>query len=438
MLFATILALEFFLIYKVWTEEDNTKLFLWFMTAIIMLPPGFKLRPGVPNVNWMFPIVYTVRIVRDKSWKYYWKCYPLRMIYLIVLVFHFVQPIFSKFMSVPMTYFYIVQYVMMTYLYLFIGYCMGPDVKKLSQYKDWIYLLVLILFLIAVYSKMKNFNFITAGLNENSLWSAEKALSERGFRVTATQESPNIFGFINVLLALFIYSIDEKMWKKAALVFMVFVNIVLSATRAPFVGLVAMSALYLFFEDIKKLVRFAMIGGVSVVVLINVFGSNPAVEKYLGGVIDIFTTGGQNTGGSNVEDRGKQMDAAVEIADGSPYWGCGNRYCEEIQNENSIMHVFYKADLLGAEGYLFYTLIDYGYVYTALVGIFFGLLILYILFNLKTDKRVAVMALCATFTLVIHLMTSRPNNSWQVFMPFMGACVYYLQFKKQFTEEENE
>ena len=67
MIFAIILGLEIFLGYKVWTEEDRTRLFLWFMSAIFLLPPNFKLMPGVPSVNWLFPIICTARFVREKT-----------------------------------------------------------------------------------------------------------------------------------------------------------------------------------------------------------------------------------------------------------------------------------------------------------------------------------------------------------------------------------
>ena len=438
MIFAIILGLETFLGYKVWTEEDRTRLFLWFMSAIFLLPPNFKLMPGVPSVNWLFPIICTARFVREKTIKECWKAYPLRTVYTVMLVFHFVQPFFARFLDFRMTYFYIVQYVMITYLYLFLGFCIHPNIKELFQYKKWIYILIGVLFLISAYSKATNFNFITAGLNNNSFWSADMLYNDRGFRVTATQDSPNIFGFINVLLALFVYAIDDKYWRKAAAVGMLVFNIIVCGTRTPFVGFVLMSSLYLFFEDMKKLFRMSLIGAVAGVIAINVLGSNPVVEKYLGGVVDLFTTGGQNTGGSSVEGRGKQLDAAIAIADTCPVWGSGNGYCEEFQREDSPFYVFYNSDLLGAEGYVFYTFIDYGYVYTGICGLLYASVAVILLVNLRRDKRVAVLALCTFACLMLHLVTSRPNNNWQVFMPFIGACMYYLLFKDTFKELEGE
>ena len=91
MIFAFELLVEAFLIYKVWTERDRTRLFLWFMSAMILLHPMLKLMPGIPSVNWMFPVVCLARVIKERRLGVSWRSFPLKHIYGAILIFHFLQ-----------------------------------------------------------------------------------------------------------------------------------------------------------------------------------------------------------------------------------------------------------------------------------------------------------------------------------------------------------
>lgn len=129
---------------------------------------------------------------KRKSLKENWKNFPLKYIYGVILAFHFLQPLFVSWRGMGSTYFYVIQYVMTTYLHVFLGFCIAPDYKKLMEHKKWMYSLLLILFVIAVICRVTTYNFISNTLSEESIWTSDRAQSERGFRVTATLSSPNI------------------------------------------------------------------------------------------------------------------------------------------------------------------------------------------------------------------------------------------------------
>ena len=207
MIFAFELLVEAFLIYKVWTERDRTRLFLWFMSAMILLHPMLKLMPGIPSVNWMFPVVCLARVIKERRLGVSWRSFPLKHIYGAILIFHFLQPLFSRWQGIGMTYFYVVQYVMITYLYVFLGYCMAPDYKKLMESRRWVCACLVIIFGIAVVCEALTYNIIASNITDSTIWTTERADTERGFRVTSTQGSPNIFGYVNVLLAILILTL---------------------------------------------------------------------------------------------------------------------------------------------------------------------------------------------------------------------------------------
>lgn len=430
MIFVIELLLEAFLIYKVWTERDRTRLFLWFMSAMILLFPGLKLVQGTPAVNWMFPVVCLLRIIKDKELKECWRNFPLKYIYAAILLFHFLQPIFSKWQGFGSTYFYVIQYVMTTYLYVFLGYCMAPDYKKLLESKKWIYTWLIIISGIAIVCKLLTYNVISSNLSDTSIWGAERAFTERGFRVTSTQGSPNIFGYINVLLAIFILSFKEKVRIKCIMFILILMNLILCGTRAPMVGLAVTLCVYALFINKAKLIRVGLLGVFAIIIASNFISTSSPIMKYVNGVVDIFTTGGENTGGSSVDLRERQLAVATSFAVNNPVWGCGNGFCNAMQNEASHQNIFYVSDLAGAESIIFYMLIDYGFVYIGLIIIYYLLLIAFCIRNGRKNRDILALVTPAIIALMTHLLTSRPDNSWQIFMPLIGAGLYMIQYRK--------
>lgn len=430
MVFAIELLIEAFLIYKVWTERDRTRLFLWFMSAMILLFPGLKLVQGTPAVNWMFPVVCLLRIIKDKELKECWKNFPLKYIYGAILLFHFLQPLFSKWQGFGSTYFYVIQYVMTTYLYVFLGYCMATDYKNLLEHKKWIYTWLIIIFGIAVICKILTYNIISSNLSDTSIWVSERAFTDRGFRVTSTQGSPNIFGYVNVLLAIFILNFKEKTRIKCIMFALILINLILCGTRAPMVGLAATLCVYALFINTAKLIRAVFLGVFALIIASNFIGTDSPAMKYVAGVVDIFTTGGENTGGSSMDMREEQLAVATLYAMENPLWGSGAGFCNAMQNENSPLNLFYDRELRGAESLLFYMLIDYGFVYIGLILLFYLIFLLYCKKNSRGNTDILMLVIPATIALLTHLFTSRPEGSWQIFMPLMGAGLYMLQKRK--------
>ena len=211
---------------------------------------------------------------------------------------------------------------------------------------------------------------------------------------------------------------------------MILVDIVLCGTRAPIFGLASSVCIYALFASKGKLVRAGLFGLLTIVVAVNFIDSKSPAMKLVNGVVDIFTTGGENTGGSSVDLRERQFAVAMILALDNPIWGSGQGFCSAMQNEESSMHIYYDQDLYGAESVIFYMFIDYGFVYTGLIIIYYLSYILFFMKNLRGNKDILMLAIPALVALLTHLLTSRPDNSWQIFMPLMGACMYMLQSRK--------
>lgn len=415
-----------FLFYKIWTVEDRTELFMCFFTACIMLFPSFPSVRIIPPIKCLVPTICLIRIAfRDKTIKESWNQFPLKYIFLVLLTFHFIQPLFVKYDTWYYTYKYIIYYTTSTYLYFFVGFCIAPDIKEILQKKNWIIAWIGILFIIAFTSWSINYNFISNELNDINVWTSEMKETNRGFRVTGPVDSPMAFGFINVLLALLIYQLEVRSSIKYALIVLVFVNLFFSASRAPLLGLITSTGVHMLFISKRKILSTFISLFPILILSFCIFGTNTVTDNYINTFTDLIITGGENTGGSSMDLRERQMAVATGFAINNPIWGRGNGATYEM-TRNRDTSVDYDTDLAGAEGYLFVMLIDYGYIYIGLIVLFYTYLLYLFIKKRTVNDEAFILGISSTIALLTHLFSSRPDDTWQIFMPVMGACLYTL------------
>ena len=77
---------------------------------------------------------------------------------------------------------------------------------------------------------------------------------------------------------------------------LILINIILCGTRAPMVGLSVTLCIYAIFVNKTRLVRVVIVGVFAVIIASNFVSTDSPMMKYVDGVVDIFTTGGENTG----------------------------------------------------------------------------------------------------------------------------------------------
>lgn len=198
-------------------------------------------------------------------------------------------------------------------------------------------------------------NFVTLAHSSSGeiLWSSDRALSERGFRSTGTQFSPNIFGLINVTLILLLFHFEKNNYVKLIGAGLLLMNIFFCGTRAPFVVLLLSLIVYGFLINKKQMLKSLCLGLPLLVVFIYFLRDIPIVQSYVEGVLDILLTGGENTGGSSVELRNYQMATALMYFAEAPWVGHGIYYTMNLINENGLFYNRYNSLLAGAEGYPF-------------------------------------------------------------------------------------
>ena len=401
---------------------------LYFFTAMALIYPLLTISYGFPHVCWLFSIIATVKFFVDGRLKRKWKDFPLKMPLTLIMLFHLIQPLFVDWRPIFMTYLYEIRYFMTTYYLIFLGYCMSSKYDDIWKNYKWIYLLSSIVIIIGFSCYAMGYNYISDNISDgNNIWTADLAFTERGFRITGTQKSPNLFGYINVALFMFILHFEQS-HKKYILLLFLLLNIVFTGTRAPILGLmVAICVYYAYFKK-SKLITITFIVVPLLFLSIN-FIDSPAIKRYVNGVEDLIMTGGENTGGSDSELRLLQLETSFGIGVEKPITGHGIGYLSEMTSENGVMYNKYYGGLAGGEGYLFWVFIDYGFIYLGLVIFFFTVLFFFLFTHRNTYSFCVPLSTALVCALMTHLLTSFPANSWEIFFPFIGLFIGVIKNK---------
>lgn len=422
------LIIEFFLIHKIWVEKDKARAFMWYLSAMFLLFPS--LRNGVewPYPSVLFPIVVTIKMIAKKEFYSNLKRFPFKWILLFFLLFHLLQIHTISWMHttrlVKMEIFAFIG----TYYTIFIGFCMTPSVDQLQKNTNFIKRLFILYSFIGLICFILQNNFIASSLNPSSIWTEVREV--RGFRTTGTMASPNIFGLISVYSFMMIFFLEEKTWKKSLYGILVLFNIFICATRAPFVCLIA-SFLVFYLGQKTSYYKYIFFIIPSIYIFSEFVIPYLSSIEYVAGIVDMFATGGEESGGSTMAMRMEQLSISWDYLLKSPIWGHGVGYTNNLVGLSGLFNDQKDVGLAGAEGYLFVVFIDYGAIFFVFVCIFFIRLFMFFMSNYLNNTKVSAFSISLLTALIIFLLTSQPRDAWNVLLPTLGVFVGILSNLKK-------
>ncbi len=379
----------------------------------------------------IFPLLVLYRAIYvDRTLWERWRIYPIKTLTLILILFHLIQPFFITWLPLGLAEYREIQAFSSSYLMFFWGFLLCPDVFHLNKFTKTALFVSLISIIIIFYCKLVGDNPIPLAFSDTGeiMWNAERAETDRGFRVTGLMGSPNLMGNICVILMLLIFHFVKSSYKLLYL-FLLFISIVFTGTRAPLVVMLGGFTIYFLFQNKGILIRTILLIVPISILLINVIPLPPEVGLYIDSVLDIFLTGSQNTGGSSTELRELQLATSVAIGLEAPIMGNGIGYGGELIRENGLFEGFYTrygGGLAGIEGYPFFVMIDYGFVYLGLATLFFINMYRLMIKHLRnrTVRNDAIIAISLLTCFLAYIISSRPDNSWQMYCPLIGAFLY--------------
>ena len=413
-------------IYKLVFEKGKENAFYWYVFGNILLYPLMKL-PVLPQPPVLLPLICIIRAYKDNELRRLWKIYPLRIITLLMFVYHILHPIIASWMPLFTAIRFELYEFSQTYLVLFGGFIIAPSTFSSSRFQRCLLSLAIILIVIGAMCWIMSSNFIAAAFSStgDSYFGSDRVGTERGFRVTGPMFSPNSYGNALVLCILLINHYVNKLILKIPFLVTSLLCIVFTASRAPMFILAIGLCIYYLFQKKAKLVSTIVIIYFSLVLFGEYLSNNEYIGKYIAGIIDLVLTGGQNTEGSSSELRELQWLTTLNYLAEAPIWGHGYGYTMQLVNEDGRFFFLKDPYIAGAEGYQYITLIDYGFSYMLLVLLFFIILVSFFARYMRNKNfiELGLLGLCLTVCLLVFLLSSRPNQIWQVYFPFIGLCL---------------
>lgn len=421
--------------FGIYRSKDTISSFLLYSTGMCLMHPSFRLYEfGAFYSHLFLTLIMLARLYRSGDLKKHWVVFPLKKLTVCIFFIYLLQIFIVDWMPTFKIIMASVRDFSLSYLCVFIGFCCFQDEQSLYNRTKFINAFAIIFAIIGIVSYINHNNFISESIEGDELmWSAERALSERGFRATGTQHSPNIMGLISAIFILVINHLEKNKYIKSFVILLLAVNIICSATRAPSVTLILMLLVYYLCFSMRKIV-IGLAGLLIFIFAANIFlADNEMLQDYIGGVTDIFLTGGENTKGSDMDLRMRQVMTTFIYFAQNPLFGHGNGYVSNLVAESGIFSMMKINDLAGAEGYLYFLLIDFGISLTVFVLILFVKLFK-ILIQYRRLPFVALgLSILAGGTFFI--LSSRPDNSFEIIFPWVGLVLGYIINYKNGTKQ---
>lgn len=192
-----------FVMYKLICEKNKETCFYYYLCGNILLFPMLKL-PLIPMPPVLLPLVCIYRSYNDRELKHLWKCYPLRVLTLLMIAYHIVHPFIVSWMPLYSAVRFELYELAQTYLVILGGYLIAPQTLTRRKFIKCLLFLSIVLIVTGGLCWMMGSNFIAAAFSAtgDSYFGSDRIGTDRGFRSTGPQFSPNSYGNALVLCIL--------------------------------------------------------------------------------------------------------------------------------------------------------------------------------------------------------------------------------------------
>lgn len=257
--------------------------------------------------------------------------------------------------------------------------------------------------------------------------------SFRAFRVTSTCVSSSVYGLICGSLFLCSYfTIENKNKLQIASLALLFINLLLTATRAAIIPFVIGLMLFILLDKgLTGLAKYAIIG---IIITLIAFPLLPHsitgfIYQLFDSILDIILpsgTGGIKYGGSNIDARQMQIGAAMEYLKEKPLFGHGFGYYGEVLAKGKK-----HTELLGMESYLCFMGVERGLVNFFAECVFYIGSFLFFLRSKSINPLYANLGMALIAMFIPFLIFAWVGGCWFYFMPILGYLVKIIYLSSQ-------
>lgn len=402
--------------------EKRTKIFLF---SSFFMPASF----GTAHI--LLPVSFLISLWRSGDLKHEIKTFPLKNISIVILLIYFLVALGDNRISIPESIIRPITYFIKTYLYLFVGYTL---VKSEKNWNRTARTLLQIFSIFAIYGVVTWilqtnpwYDFTSQVYGQETVWGE----SDRGYRTTSFLNNAIAYGIVMVTGTFTIWLYYQKYANRRNLILLVIIvaNIFLANSRTGIVSFALAIVLYIILYNGLSGRTILSFMGVCIALVVAYF-SMDFIRPVMDSVIDLITTGGNNTKGSNMELRNDQLATSLIYFREAPFLGHGIYY----YSETIFPRLGSFSGLAGLEGYGFRLLIEMGgfmivafivyvirFVHTAIKG-------------RKINKQWSSVVIAQFIAFVFYLMaTGDYGNVFEYCFILIGINLKYLllPFNKQ-------
>lgn len=427
-----IILIDFFLGYNIFRKTGTQRLF-YFYTGIILSPSNVNILPySLIAGHAFFVLCFLLSLLYHNEFKSKNFNSPFNVCFILLFISYFLIGLFDDRVGPILGSYRSIWEFITTYFTFYFGWV---SLKK-SNDTYFIRNILPVSLICTIYG------LITLPLQANPILDAtglvnrffnEFDQSFRSFRVTAFTTSSSVYGMWCFFLFLLGYgSITKKtLFQKFALA-MLFLNILISATRAAIIPSILGLILFIFTSKNYKVIlsKLALLP-IAIIAFLTFSPSN--VTKYFSAmtdsIIDVVSpsgSGGSEVVGSNLDAREMQIKASMIYLAEKPLFGHGISYFqEEISNGG-------KDDrLLGMESYICFLGVEYGIINIIVVLFFYINLLIYFICNIKKEKIYAYMGISLEVMFILFLIYAWVGGNWVFSMPIFGYITKMIYLKKK-------
>lgn len=395
--------------------EKRTKIFLF---STFFMPASF----GTAHI--LLPISFLISLWRSGELKHEIKTFPLKNISIVILLIYFLVALLDNRITVPESIIRPIKYFIRTYLYLFVGYAL---VKSKMNWDGTVRTLLQIFSIYAIYgvvtwSLQINpwYDFTSQVYEQETMWGE----SDRGYRTSSFLNNAIAYGIMMVTGTFTIWLYYRKHVNRLVLILLMVIaaNIFLANSRTGIVSFALAIVLYIVLYNGLSGKTILSFIGVCIVLVIAYFNLD-FIRPMMDSVIDLITTGGDNTKGSNMELKDTQLTTSLMYFSEAPFFGHGINY----YSENIFPRLGSLSGLAGLEGYGFRLLIEMG-GFMIVAFIVYVIRFVYVAIQgRKVNKQWSSVVIAQFIAFIFYLMaTGDYGNVFEYCFILIGINLKYL------------
>lgn len=440
-LFFTFLALVFL---GAIIKNTGVKRLNWFLIGIIFIPNTVIIVTSPFLLGFQNFLIYGFLfsvLIRHRSLFREYKGFPIKYIFLFLLIAHFLVGFFDPRLSLIYKLYKPSLNFITTFLVILLAY------KSIQKEEDWKSIFNTFFISSIIMGLYGIFVFITESNPYDALISSEyNAISyfqeyiySMRFRVNSVINHPITYGYFCAIIFIYLLifhsqlSIIKKNFNIIALS-LLFINLIFTNSRTPLITFFAGIMVYgLITLNLTSKIRMVFIG---VFVSFMLYSNVPIIQERIDLAVDVFITGGADSDGSSVDMRQTQLIASLYYFYQKPIFGNGFEYITENLGWDSDKDKrSSEDDFAGFESYGYKLLIEQGIVMIVFVSIFFFTLIRYFYRHRMYTPHYSGIGQVSTIMFLVFSLATGTLGTWTISFVLIGVAMKLIELNKTNGQE---